>query len=113
VPDLGAELRTASASVSQCGYNTALDVLRAGVPALVVPFADEGEDEQLRRAGRLERLGAVRVLEPSRLSGPALAAELDALRSFRPRRLALDLDGARTTAALLAGLAAPELEAVS
>jgi predicted glycosyltransferase len=39
VPDLRAELRAASASVSQCGYNTALDVLGTGVPALVVPFA--------------------------------------------------------------------------
>jgi predicted glycosyltransferase len=113
VPDLSAELEAASASVSQCGYNTALDLLRAEVPALVVPFAAEGEDEQLRRARRLEGLGAVRVLDPAELSGPALAAELAALPEFRPAQPVLDLDGARTTATLVAGLAAVELEAVS
>ena len=60
VPDLRAELDAAAASVSQCGYNTALDLLVSGVPALVVPFAEPGEDEQTRRALRLARLGAVR-----------------------------------------------------
>ncbi len=58
VPDLAAELVRARASVSQCGYNTALDLLRARVPALVVPFAAAGEDEQTRRAARLD--GAAR-----------------------------------------------------
>jgi predicted glycosyltransferase len=104
VPDLRAELRTASASVSQCGYNTALDVLSTGIPALVVPFAEGGEDEQTRRAERLERLGAVRVLEAARADGPALgAAVLDLLR-FRPAPLALDLDGARASALTIANL---------
>ena len=66
VPDLRAELDTAAASVSQCGYNTALDLLASRVPALVVPFADPGEDEQTRRAMLLRALGAVRVLDPAR-----------------------------------------------
>lgn len=106
VPSLSAELAAAEASVSQCGYNTALDVLRSGVPALVVPFAAPGEDEQTRRAERLASLGAVRVLDPVRLAGPTLAGEIDALANFRPQRLDLDLDGARRSAELLADLAA-------
>jgi predicted glycosyltransferase len=104
VPDLAAELRAASASVSQCGYNTALDVHQAGVPALVVPFAAEGEDEQAERARRLEALGAVRVLAPERLDGATLAAAIAELLRFRPPPLDLDLDGARTSARLLAAL---------
>ena len=67
VPDLGVELRRAAASISQCGYNTAMDILRSRVPALVVPFSGEKQDEQMNRARRLERLGALRVLEPERL----------------------------------------------
>ena len=106
VPDLRAELRAASASVSQCGYNTALDLLSSGVPALVVPFAEGREDEQTRRAERLERLGAVRVLEAARADGPSLAAAvLDVLR-FRPEPVTLDLDGARTSALTVANLLA-------
>jgi len=106
VPDLTAELGAAAASVSQCGYNTTLDLLRTGVPALVVPFAEGGEDEQTRRAERLARLGAVRVLEADRLDGRSLAAAVRELLAFRPEPVALDLDGARTTALLVGNLAA-------
>lgn len=104
VPDLRAELDTAVASVSQCGYNTALDLLVSRVPALVVPFAEPGEDEQTRRARRLERLGAVRVLEPSRLRPDALAQEIRRLREFCPAPIELDLDGAGETARLISEL---------
>jgi predicted glycosyltransferase len=106
VPDLTAQLAAAAGSVSQCGYNTALDLLRSGVPALVVPFAEGNEDEQTRRAERLERLGAVRVLPAARLDGPTLAAEIRGLLDFRPAPVALDLDGARTTALTVANLLA-------
>jgi predicted glycosyltransferase len=106
VPDLTTELGAAAASVSQCGYNTTLDLLRTGVPALVVPFAEGGEDEQTRRAERLERLGAVRVLEAGRLDGRSLAAAVRELLAFRPEPVALDLDGARTTALLVGNLVA-------
>ena len=92
VPDLAQELRTARASISQCGYNTALDIVRTRVPALVVPYATPEEDEQARRARRLEQLGLV------------LTGELDyeRLLAFSPRRAQLDLDGAQATTELLA-----------
>ena len=112
VADLGAELRAARASVSQGGYNTALEVVRSGTPALLVPYATPEEDEQLRRARRLERLGAVRVLEPERLAPSTLAAELRRLLAFQPRPAHLDLDGARRTGELLEELVAvPALRA--
>jgi predicted glycosyltransferase len=101
VPDLGAELRCAEVSVSQCGYNTALDVLQARVPALVVPYAAPGEDEQRRRAQGLAALGAVRVLDPDDLSGAALAAEVGALLGTRPPEAGLDLDGVRCSGELV------------
>jgi predicted glycosyltransferase len=106
VPDLTAELSAAAGSVSQCGYNTTLDLLRTRVPALVVPFAEGNEDEQTRRAERLERVGAVRVLEAARADGPALAAEIKALLAFRPAPVELDLHGARNTALTVANLLA-------
>jgi predicted glycosyltransferase len=105
VPDLAPELRRASASVSQAGYNTVLEVICAGLPALVVPFATPEEDEQLRRARRLERLGALRMLHPSRLDAAALAVEVERLRTFEPRPAAVDLDGAASTCRILHELA--------
>jgi len=101
VPDLGAELREATVSVSQCGYNTALEVLRSGVPALVVPYATEEEDEQRRRARRLQRLGALRVLDPDDLDADALARAIRGLATFAPAPAGLDLDGAAATRDLL------------
>jgi predicted glycosyltransferase len=106
VPALADELRHAAASVSQCGYNTALEVVRAGVPALVVPYATPEEDEQRRRARRLARLGAVRMLDPQRLHPTTLAREIEGLLSFEPTAPALDLDGADRTRDLLSELAA-------
>ncbi len=101
VPDLVAELRTASASVSQCGYNTVLDIVRSGVPALVVPFGEGKEDEQMNRARRLERLGALRILEQKEMSAQRLAEEIRALRRFTPKGLQIELNGARDSAQIL------------
>jgi predicted glycosyltransferase len=102
VPDLRAEFQTAAASVSQCGYNTALDVLRTGVPSLMVPFAAGREDEQTRRAQRLGTLGAVRVLPAERADGATLAREISELVRFRPAPVQLDLRGAQKTALFVA-----------
>jgi predicted glycosyltransferase len=99
VPDLAKELSEAAASISQCGYNTALDLLRARVPALVVPYATPEENEQTRRARRLERLGAVMVA--THVNG-----QLPELLEFTPTAPALDLDGAAHTRDLLAELIA-------
>ncbi|MDA0165571.1 hypothetical protein OM076_35205 [Solirubrobacter ginsenosidimutans] len=94
VPDLAHELSRARASISQCGYNTALDVLRTRVPALVVPYATPEEDEQTRRARRLQSLGVVQVA--THING-----DIPALLRFTPSATTLDLDGAAKTAELL------------
>ena len=104
LPDLGAALRGAVASISQCGYNTALHLVQGRVPALVVPFADGREDTQLRRARRLEHLGAVRVLDARDLNGPTLATEIRTLLHVQPRVVSLDMAGAQNTAQLVEAL---------
>jgi len=106
VPSIAAELVSARASVSQCGYNTALDLLRTRVPALVVPFAAPGEDEQALRAARLERLGAVRVLDEASLTPAALGAAVSGLIGTTPALPDLQLDGATRSCAILPELAA-------
>lgn len=101
VQDLAAEMAHSYVSVSQCGYNTSLDIVAAGVPALVVPFVAPGEDEQTRRAERLGRAGAVRVLAPNRLDAATLAAEIETTLDFDPSSTRLELDGAVRTAQIL------------
>ena len=101
VADLGAELRAARASVSQGGYNTALEVIRSGVPGADRALRDAGggRADAPRAAARAPRRGA-------RAAGGA-ARERDARRRgaaaarFSPRRASVDLDGARRTGRLL------------
>lgn len=101
VPDMVAEMRAARASISQCGYNTALDIVVSGVPALVVPYEAAGENEQTVRAARMAALGAMQHMSAAALDGPRLAAKIDALLAFQPRPAVLDLGGAARSAALL------------
>jgi predicted glycosyltransferase len=101
VSDLCSELCGASVSISQAGYNTCLDVLRARVPAILVPFAKENEDEQRKRALRLQDLGAVRVLEQNNLTPARLAAEIRESMKSKFATPVLDLNGAENAASLI------------
>ncbi|MEK7266411.1 MAG: glycosyltransferase [Pseudomonadota bacterium] len=102
-PDLYAMLCGASVSVSQCGYNSALEIVRSGVAALVVPFVRERETEQLERAGRLAKIGAVETLHPDDATPDRLAEivrQLSAggrINTARP----LALNGGDTTRRIL------------
>ncbi len=101
VPDLAAAITESAVSVSQCGYNTTMDLLTAGTPAVVVPYAEGREDEQTRRAERLQRLGLVDVLAADLLSGPALAQAVRAALDRPAAPCRLELDGAERTAELV------------
>jgi predicted glycosyltransferase len=100
VQDLCGEMRRAAVSVSQCGYNTALDIVRAGVPAVVVPFDDNGDSEQTVRADRLAALNAVRVVR-SAAGADVLAAAIAAATGSSPAAQAFDLCGGQRSLAIL------------
>ncbi len=94
-------LAAADLSISMGGYNTTMNLLAAGVPALVWPFPQNRE--QRLRCRRLEALGALAVLEdadldPSRLAR-AMAAQLE---RPRPPPVEVDLNGAQATARWIA-----------
>ena len=95
------------ASISQAGYNTAVDILRAGARAVLVPYTEAREREQQVRADLLAARGVAVVLAPDCLSPETLAAALDAAAGLpRPAGLRIDLDGARRAASLLLRIAA-------
>lgn len=101
-PDFRALLTSAGLSISQAGYNTVMDILIAGCPALVVPFAAEAESEQLFRARELERRGLLTVLEESQATAANLAAAAHrAINTGLATGHAINLDGAQGTAAAL------------
>ena len=113
-PDVFTLLHESEMSISQCGYNTVLDLLQSGVKSLVVPFVRTGEDEQTERARRLEALGLVTVLEPAQLTPAALTNAVVRLNHETcPReRASLDLGGAAKTVRLIVECAAAPREFV-
>jgi predicted glycosyltransferase len=105
-PDFSARLKIAAFSISQAGYNTTMDILRAGVPAVVVPYETPAETEQRLRADLLAGKGLLTVL-PSAQVSPASLAEAITTTLAKPRVYArIGLDGAAATARLVAAFAA-------
>ncbi|MES0879558.1 glycosyltransferase family protein [Roseibium sp. SCP14] len=94
-------LKRARLSVSQAGYNTVLDVLIAGVPAVFVPFAQANETEQTQRAEALAAHGRAVISTEAGLSPERLAAAIDDALSLPRKPAPVKLGGAETGAELL------------
>ncbi|HFQ15665.1 MAG TPA: glycosyl transferase [Rhodobacteraceae bacterium] len=104
-PDFTALLGRAALSISQGGYNTVMDILGAGCPALIVPFAEGGESEQGFRAREFARRGLFQVIDADGLSPRRLAdAALAAMQAHKRQPAKINLDGVATTARLVAGM---------
>lgn len=92
-------LAAADLSVSMAGYNTSMNSLAAGVPALMLPF-DQNREQRLR-VERLITDHPIKILDQMDLA-PERLAELIVLQSQRRRyKTGLDLDGARRTVSII------------
>ena len=103
-PSLPLHLREANLSISMAGYNTCMDVVVSGVPALLYPFTGGQNEEQATRARKLEALGVGTVLDAQDLQPARLAENIVSELARKRGQINLDLDGVRRTAALLRNL---------
>lgn len=78
-PDFRQMLHHAAASVSMCGYNTALDLMQAGTKSLFIPFDEGGEVEQTLRAQSLSHLHGIRMCAAADLTPERLLREVTEL----------------------------------
>jgi len=91
--DFRNRLSAAALTISQFGYNTAMDILQAGAPAIVVPFEGGNETEQIRRAEALAGVGLT-IIREDQLSGPRLASAAGhSLTDIRREGSPVDLKG--------------------
>ncbi|AUG52737.1 glycosyltransferase family protein [Thalassospira marina] len=97
LPDFRERLTHAVLSISQAGYNTLMDVLAAGVPSVMVPFAEGGESEQTERAEIFAARGIISLVSANDLTPEKLALAID--NADFPEEFELSLDGARIGAA--------------
>ena len=98
-PDFRTLLGGARLSISQGGYNTLMEVLDAGVRAVVVPYAGGLESEQTLRANLLAAQGLIEVVGEDRLDARSIAGAVDqVLRKPQPAGLArVDTSGDTAT----------------
>lgn len=100
--DLPALFAGAELSISQAGYNTAVEILQAEVRAVLVPFDGGGETEQPMRAEMLTQQGRAETVLEASLTPASLARAIDAaMASPPPGPTAIDLDGAAKSVALI------------
>lgn len=101
-PDYASLLDAAGISISQAGYNTLMDLVRTGCPAVVVPFAAPGETEQFIRAERLATNGFLQLIEEASLSTQELAdAVTRAIAGPAPTSPPFKMKGDRESARLI------------
>jgi predicted glycosyltransferase len=95
-PELPLLLDAADAVLSMAGYNSTLEILASGAPAVFVPRT-RPRREQWIRATAMERLGLCEVVDPDHATPRRLASALRAAlaRGRRTEPLPLELNGAR------------------
>ena len=97
-PDFRSLLAAARATVSLCGYNTAMDILQTGVPAVFLPYDEGGEVEQTLRAQALGKMSGIEVLKRATAQPEDLLSALERARKAAPRQLStIGFSGARET----------------
>lgn len=101
VENLLEELSSTAASISQCGYNTTMEILQTGVPALVIPYENETNSEQVVRAKKFAELSLLRYVRFDGLTASVLAEEVRETLAFKPHTSAIDLNGAENTRDIL------------
>jgi predicted glycosyltransferase len=98
-PDYKTLLAAAACSVSLAGYNTVLDLAECSTPAIIVPFDEHDEREQVIRAERLAKCDGFTVLRVGDLTPEILARATETAAKHRRAPLALRRDGAIRSAA--------------
>jgi predicted glycosyltransferase len=105
-PDFRQMLSLAAASVSMCGYNTALDLLQCGTPSVLIPFDAGTEVEQGLRANSLVPLDGIEVLTNANLTPERLCTAVRrAMAAPRRATSGLQFDGAAHAVAIAVDMA--------
>ena len=105
-PDFITLLGNCELSISQAGYNTLMETIRAGARAVVVPFAGGHETEQSLRARCFAERGLLELVEENALAPHTLAAAIARAMQKPPAQPGgINLEGARHAAESIAQLA--------
>ncbi|MFD2204912.1 glycosyltransferase family protein [Kiloniella antarctica] len=103
--DFTSLLPNCALSISQGGYNTVMEVLRAGCPRVIVPYSGGLETEQTLRAKLLAETNALTYVDEENLTGQILADAIEQTLNTKQRPpSSLDTNGAEKTAQILTAI---------
>ncbi len=95
---LPSHLSQAQLSVSQGGYNTLTEVLKAKVRSVVVPFSTPSETEQVARAVLLQNAKYIQYVDPKNINEKTLAKAINKAATMKRNPPPFDTDGAQRSA---------------
>lgn len=96
-PDLHDKLMNADLSISMGGYNTMMNVVATGVPAMIMGCTIDGGMDQVARVTKLARLGVIDAIVPDDLEPNAFAEKIIACLNRKPARASLNINGVAAT----------------
>ena len=103
-PDIPALIAEADLFITMGGYNSIIEAVGAGCPALVVPRVGPSAEQRLR-AECLAKRGIVEMIPANDADAIRLAGAIRKVRPGTPRKTAsLDLGGADRAAEIICGL---------
>jgi predicted glycosyltransferase len=110
-PDFPALVEASTLSISQAGYNTTMDILRANARAVLIPYENKDETEQRLRSDLLAAKGLLTVVPLAELTPDRLAEAVAAtMAKPRPQLAGVNLAGAEDTVKVIGRLAAARLD---
>ncbi|HBB33748.1 MAG TPA: glycosyl transferase [Cyanobacteria bacterium UBA8803] len=94
-------MKRADLSISMSGYNTTMNILMTGVPAMIMAFMGNDDQEQTIRAEKLAKLGIVNVIRKPELQPEQFAEKVVACLNQQPNAITWDFGGIEKTATCL------------
>lgn len=104
VENIHQKLQQAELSISMGGYNTTMDVLASGVPAMMMPCVNSGGMDQSTRLEKLAKLDVIDIIHPADLEPLQFSAKVISNLRRKRKSASIDLNGVPNTIKLISHL---------
>lgn len=88
-------------SISSGGYNTLMELISSGIPAIVSPYRNQTNSEQEIRSSYLNQMGLIKTMYYEDLNEEEIALTIKKALDFTPSDKTIDLGGANKTRKIL------------
>ena len=105
-------MQQADLSIGMGGYNTTMNILSTGIPAMMMAFQGNNDKEQETRLQKLDSFGRVKMIHSKDLQPEKFAQQIINYLEQTPSNLTLDLNGVKNTSNYLQQLMSKQYQKV-